>query len=69
MDKISCEDKKKNEEVLDAISEERSLAEALVKRKKELDWTRCKRGEAVETGSRGKNGRKETERSTEVGDD
>ena len=34
---------------------------------KELDWAHCKRGGAVATGARGKNGRKETERSTEVG--
>ena len=37
--------------------------------KKELDLAQCKRGGAVETGSRGKNGRKETQRSSEVGDD
>ena len=34
LEKISLEDKKKNEEVLDAIREERSLVEADVKRKK-----------------------------------
>ena len=34
MERISWEDKKKNEEVLDAIGEERSLVEAVVKRKK-----------------------------------
>ena len=31
------------------------------KTQKELDWAHCKRGGAVETGSRRKNGRKETE--------
>ena len=58
--------------MLDAIGEERSLVEAVVKRKK--NWighiVRGEAGVAVETGSRGKNERgKETERSTEVGDD
>ena len=37
METISWDDIKKNEEVLDAIGEERSLVEAVVKRKKELD--------------------------------
>ena len=57
------------EEVHDAIGEERSLVEASCTTEKELDWAHCKRGGAVETDSRGKNGRKKTERLTEVGDD
>ena len=44
MEKISWEDKKKKEEVLDAIGEERSLVEAVVKRKKNWVGHITKRG-------------------------